>query len=62
MGFKGHARNFCVCVCVSVLIYGVWGLSSPAQICVAVYEIKKPMSDIASLLTSRDILSVEMTA
>lgn len=51
-----------VCVCVSVLIYGVWGLSSPVRSCVAVYEIKKPMSDIASLLTSRDIPSVEMTA
>lgn len=38
-GFKGHARN--VCVCVSVLIYDVWGLSSPSQSCVAVYEIKK---------------------
>lgn len=51
-----------VCMCVSALIYDVWGLSSPAQSCVGVYEIKKPMSDIASLLTSRDILSVEMTA
>jgi len=48
----------CVCVCSD----GVWGLSSPAQSCVAVYEIKKPMSDIASLLTSKDIPSVEMTA
>lgn len=62
MGSKGHARNFCVYVCVSVLIYDVWGLSSPAQSCVGVYEIKKPMSDIASLLTSSDILSMEMTA
>lgn len=55
MGSKGHARN--VCVCVSLLIYDVWGLSSPAQSCVAVYEIKKKL-----LYLLEELNTVEMTA